>query len=322
MKSTILLRCVLCVLVACWTVPAFGEQADSTAQAQSLERAFKLIGDGKFKQAKREIDKATEAAGGPCGECLLGLSHIYAAEKKWREAVDAAQRALPLLKSPNLRARAYNQAGIANVMLNTPENLAKAEEALRQGAAAGGAWGAMARYNLAELLFRKRNWAEAVEAARGYLQEAGPGGTALKEARILLCRARALAPETSPEPGDPDLKRVGGEVTRPQILYQTHPQYTEAARQAQVKGTVIVEAIIDEDGCITNTRVLQGLSHGMSEAAAGSMRNWVFLPATLNGEPVKVYYVLTVNFDLQKPLPPLEHRTSPLPDSLPGSPPV
>lgn len=323
MKTTALVRCVLCLLAVLWAVPALGAQADSKAHAKSLERAFKLIGDGKFKQAKAEIDKATAAAGGPCGECLLGLSHIYAAEKKWSEAVDAAQQAIPFLKTPNLRARAYNQLGIANVMLNTPESLTRAEEDLRQGAVAGGAWGAMARYNLAELLFRKRSWAEAVEAARAYLQEAGPEGTALKEARILLCRARDLLPEEPP----PDVEgvakdmateplRVGNAVSRPEILYQEHPQYTEAARQAGVEGVVILEAIIDEDGCVRNARALRELSHGMTESAIGTVRRWVFQPAMFEDRPVKVYYVLTINFKVQQPPPRLEYPTSP-----PGTPP-
>ncbi|HEV2845015.1 MAG TPA: energy transducer TonB, partial [Thermoanaerobaculia bacterium] len=281
-------RLALCVLAALWAVPAFGAQVDSKAQAKSLERAFKLIGDGKFKQARTEIDKATVAAGGPCGECLLGLSHIYASEQKWSEAADASRQAIPLLKSPALQARAYNQLGIANVMLNTPESLAQAEEELRKAADAGGAWGAMARYNLAELLYRRRSWAEAAEAARLYLQEAGPGGTTLKEARVLLCRARNLLPEEpSPEvegaskDAMPDPLRVGGGVSRPEILYQEDPQYTEAARQARVEGTVILEAIIDEDGCVRNARALRGLSHGMTESALGTVRRWVFRPAML-----------------------------------------
>jgi TonB family protein len=303
----IALRCAFLVLAACWTVPGFGfqEPTASKDQVKSIERAFKLLADGKLKQAKAELDRATAMASGHCGECLLGLSHVYASEKKWSEAVEAAQQSIPLLKSPGLQARAYNQLGIANVMLNTPDSLDKAEEALRQGVDAGGAWGTMARYNLAELLYRRRDWAGAAEAARGYLQAAGPKGTNLKEARMLLCRVRTLLPdEPSPEPGAvPDLKRVGGDVQRPEILFRTDPQYTQAAREAQVRGTVIVEAIIDEDGCVRNVRPLQGLSHGMTEAATGSVRQWVFSPATMEGKPVKVYYVLSVNFDIRDPLP-------------------
>lgn len=307
MRSPDLTWFVTFILLACWAAPAFSlqeppdaSQTSSEAQTAALVRAFELISDGKLKKAKAEIDRAAAMTEKPCGECLLGLSHISAAEEKWNEAVDAAQRAIPLLKSPGLLARAYNQLGVANARLNTRDSLTRAESALRKGADTGGAWGEMARYNLAELLLRQAKWAEAAEAAQRYLQEAGPDGTALKEARVLLCRARGALPyEPSGEPGeDPEVKRVGGDVLRPEILFQTKPEYPEAARRARAQGTVIVEAIIDEAGCVRAVRVLEEVSHGLTESAVQAVRNWVFLPATLAGEPVKVYYVLTVNYSV------------------------
>jgi outer membrane biosynthesis protein TonB len=45
-------------------------------------------------------------------------------------------------------------------------------------------------------------------------------------------------------------------------------------------------------------RSLEGLPHGLTESAMAAVRQWVFSPATLAGEPVKVYYVLTVNFTI------------------------
>jgi TonB family protein len=157
-------------------------------------------------------------------------------------------------------------------------------------------------------------WAEAAEAARGYLQETGPEGTASKEARILLCQARSHLPDEPLPPGsqvsdkDTDPFRVGGAVTRPEILYQIKPVYTEQARQARTTGTVIVEAIIDEEGCVRNVRELKGLPDGLTEATVEVVRGWVFSPATLEGRPVKVYYVLTVNFYVQAQPPPLLRR--------------
>jgi TonB family protein len=317
MKSPRLPLLAFCLLATSWTALVFGFQESPTApqaapgaQAEALERAFKLLGEGQFKPAKAEIERAAAMAGGPCGECLLGLSHIYASEKKWEQAVDASRQAIPLLKSPGVLARAYNQLGIANVMLNTPESLTQAEEALRRAAEAGGAWGKIARYNLAEVLFRRQSWAAAAVAAHGYLEQAGPDGTALKEARVLLCRARTHLPDEPPPAGSgeiPEPKRFGGEVKRPEILFQPKPEYSSEARRALTNGTVIVETIIDEDGCVRDVKVLKELSHGLTESAVEAVQSWVFLPATLGGRPVKVYYVLTVNFRVQagsSPVPP------------------
>jgi protein TonB len=93
--------------------------------------------------------------------------------------------------------------------------------------------------------------------------------------------------------------RVGGDVTRPEKLTAPPPVYTELARRGRVQGTVIVESVIDAEGNVTKTRVLKGLPMGLDQVALDAVQKWKFKPATLKGEPVKVYYTLTVNFKLQ-----------------------
>ena len=317
MRSRFLLS-AFAILAVCGTAPISSQEEKAPPPQETLEsvlqRAYRLISEGKFKPAQEELEKASALAGGPCGECLLGFSHVYAGERNWDRAVDAVQQAIPLLKSPVLQARAYDQLGVALVARGGPDALSKAEEALRRGADLGGAWGTLARYNLAEVLARQQKWAETVEASSRYLKEAGPEGTALKEARVLLCGARARQPEEAPSPaeeqaaapsrseGDPleilaaAPRQVEGDVRRPEIIRQVKPEYLEKARRARTRGTVVVEAIIDEEGCVSNIRSLKGLPDGLTEAAMTAVRQWVFSPATLEGRPVKVYYVLTVNF--------------------------
>jgi TonB family protein len=107
------------------------------------------------------------------------------------------------------------------------------------------------------------------------------------------------APQASPS-GQP--YRVGGSVSPPKLISRgTNPAYTETARRSRVTGVVILEAVIDEQGDVTNTRVLKGLPRGLDRAAVEAVATWKFEPATLEGKPVQVYYVLTVNFQLDGP---------------------
>jgi TonB family protein len=83
-------------------------------------------------------------------------------------------------------------------------------------------------------------------------------------------------------------------VSRPQ------PRYTEVARRAAVQGAVIIEAIIDEYGRVADARILKGLPLGLDQEALTAVREWRFQPATLGGRPVKVFYTLTVHFQIQR----------------------
>jgi protein TonB len=92
---------------------------------------------------------------------------------------------------------------------------------------------------------------------------------------------------------------VGGEVARPLKIFSPKPQYTELARRAGLEGVVILQAVIDKQGEVGDVEVLRGLPLGLSESAVAAVERWRFEPATLRGQPVKVYLSLTVKFNLQ-----------------------
>jgi protein TonB len=103
-----------------------------------------------------------------------------------------------------------------------------------------------------------------------------------------------------PPPSEPEGPiHVGGDVAAPNKISAPQPQYTEIARKARIQGVVIVQAIINKQGNVTDVKVLKGRPRGRDQAAVEAIRKWRFEPATLNGKPVDVDYTLTVNFPLQ-----------------------
>jgi len=94
--------------------------------------------------------------------------------------------------------------------------------------------------------------------------------------------------------------RVGGDVTPPIAIRKLpEPQYTDVARKVRLQGMVILEAIIDRNGDVTDVRILKPLGMGLDNSALEAVKRWKFQPGTLHGQPVPVIYNLTVNFRLQ-----------------------
>lgn len=106
-------------------------------------------------------------------------------------------------------------------------------------------------------------------------------------------------PDAPPSLGLPGIHAIDGEVIPPLKVFAPQPPYTEEARQARVQGVVIIRAIIDILGNVTNVRILKGLPGGLAESAQSTVASWKFEPASMNGDPVPVYYNFTVNFTLQ-----------------------
>jgi len=93
--------------------------------------------------------------------------------------------------------------------------------------------------------------------------------------------------------------KIGSGVLPPQKIYAPQPVYTEEARLGRIQGVVILEAIIDDKGNVQAVEILKGLPMGLSESAVETAKQWTFKPATLDGQPVPVYFNLTVRFSLQ-----------------------
>ena len=77
-----------------------------------------------------------------------------------------------------------------------------------------------------------------------------------------------------------------------------HPAYTEDARAAGVEGKVRVEIAVDASGAVSSARVLEGLGHGLDEAALDAVRGATFTPAARCGSPVGSTFTLSVRFAL------------------------
>jgi protein TonB len=111
----------------------------------------------------------------------------------------------------------------------------------------------------------------------------------------------SIGPPVASLPPPPPVERkpikVGGLIQAPRRIVSVAPIYPTAAQQARIDGAVTIEALIGEDGKVRNATVIRGKPM-LSEAALAAVRQWVFTPTRLNGEPVAVIMTVTVVFSL------------------------
>jgi TonB family protein len=117
----------------------------------------------------------------------------------------------------------------------------------------------------------------------------------------LLSGAGRLGAEGASGEGDVmSPRRTWGpdDLTPPRLISSTRPLYTWEARMTRVEGTVVLDSVIDEKGNVTRVRVVQGLPMGLDGAAVEAIKRWRFAPATRQGVPVAVRYMLSVAFSI------------------------
>ena len=79
-----------------------------------------------------------------------------------------------------------------------------------------------------------------------------------------------------------------------------NPEYPELARRARVEGFVVLQAIIDKQGNVSDLEILRGLGLGLDTAAQEAVAQWKYTPTFYNGRPVAVILTVTVVFQLVK----------------------
>ncbi len=105
--------------------------------------------------------------------------------------------------------------------------------------------------------------------------------------------ARATPPSPAAERDEKGVVRIGGPMAPPRRV--GNPVYPPEAKAAGIEGVVIAEIIVNEQGRVTEAKVVRSVPL-LDEAALAAVRTWQYEPTLLNGQPVPVRMTVTVNF--------------------------
>jgi protein TonB len=94
------------------------------------------------------------------------------------------------------------------------------------------------------------------------------------------------------------IKKVGGGVSSPELIYKIDPEFSEEARKAKFMGIVLVNLIVDQNGNPQNVHVLRGVGMGLDEKAVAAVKQYKFRPAKEGGKAVAVELNVQVDFQI------------------------
>jgi Gram-negative bacterial TonB protein C-terminal len=265
------------LLAACaWSLAAgfFALLAGPAAHAQSaaqtaeipwgqIETGFAQLAGGDSKAALASFRKARGADDSGLAELLYGLSQAHAEYKRW----------LPpkgLRGDIQASMRAHELIGAANQHLQRrpiPRDIVS----------------------------------DALARIRQLLRQAPPDESS-SLLRPLLCNLRLLADDRATD-GEPVLEYRGpasvtGSLVGPRGVFIPSPLLTEAARKAHMNGSMIVEVIVDSEGCVASAKILKPLPYGMVDQAMATLPWHGYEPARLDGKAIAMKYVLTFGYGI------------------------
>jgi TonB family protein len=115
--------------------------------------------------------------------------------------------------------------------------------------------------------------------------------------------APPLPPPPPPPPPAPTAMpqriRVGGNVQQARMIKKVNPAYPSDCKAEGIQGTVALRAIIGKDGSVLNLeRINELVDPRLVQAAMDAVREWVYQPTLLNGQPVEIITEVEVNFVL------------------------
>ena len=65
-------------------------------------------------------------------------------------------------------------------------------------------------------------------------------------------------------------------VKPPKVLDAVEAEYTASAQAARIEGKVVLDLTVGETGKVVNVKVVEPLSHGLTESAVEVARQWKF----------------------------------------------
>jgi TonB family protein len=148
----------------------------------------------------------------------------------------------------------------------------------------------------------------AIRSARKWLYVPYFVGAKPAEAQTMVSISFKISEDGRPDisatypvrPGPPagQIFKASDGVLPPRLLFSPDPEYSEEANKEKYEGTCVLALIVGQDGRPRDIKVARPLGKDLDEKAIEAVRQWRFMPAVKNGQPVSVAINVEVQFRL------------------------
>lgn len=265
---------------------ALTRNSDLTTARDAFKQALKL--DSGFLLARVGLSRALLLAG-QFEEAAKEGRRVLGGEAKTADPHFVFAR-LHLLSGDGPRALAEAEAAIKATASFAPAFLVR-HQALLQTLANSRYMRPEGREQRRELLN------QAVNSLQEYLALPNAKESSLRE---VLQTLRFYQKACAEDPGDPARQLFFAQevTTRARIQSKAEPQYTEAARAAQMRGTVMLFVVLSANGNVEHPLVMQSLPFGLAEKSIEAAHQIRFTPAIKDGRAVSTWLQVEYNFNL------------------------
>jgi protein TonB len=114
-------------------------------------------------------------------------------------------------------------------------------------------------------------------------------------ARVFIGRIAVLVAASCMYAADPGL-RIGEAEAKRAATERVAPVYPITARQLKVTGKVVIEAVVNDNGIVSEARPLTG-NPILTKPALEAVKKWKFKPFEVDGKPSAAVVTLSFEFD-------------------------
>ena len=155
--------------------------------------------------------------------------------------------------------------------------------------------------DLAKLYYREERYDEATKIADRAITIMQRAQTTrvprVRESIVVNAPQATIGQQLQTPPITPPAIAATGAI-EPRKIHHVMPLYPEGARLAGAHGIVVIDAIIDRHGNVTEPRVIQSVPL-LDDAALTAVREWKYRPTHVNGVAVPFSTTITIAFGLK-----------------------